>query len=289
MRIAKKFLKVIFPIVFLKKAFLILNTFKIRTIDRFLFNTADVTEDQFLLRTTHTPFSSQTFGFNELAGRPEHDFMTRWHNWSEDIYVLKFDRQCVIEPVYGWAIESRRDLIYESLAYAKTNHQRKPSLFSYWFRRNRIKLGTAVSLRDTGEENYFHFYNDILAKIPFLKGYGLINAEMPLIISEKLWSKTYFQYYLQAIPEAGSLNWVIQKDEHVECERVIFCKVPTHNRLLLDSVFGPLKIERTGSRLVFVTRRRERLRFIDNIDEIGAICLENGIELIDAADLSLVG
>ncbi|MEJ1239006.1 glycosyltransferase family 61 protein [Chryseolinea sp. T2] len=284
----KVLLKRIFPIAFLKKAFLVYNKLKISTFDKVCYREVVIDPSSFVYKTIHSPFAGELYSFDELKIRPEFPYLQFWRTWSEDQYILDFKSLCVIEPVHGWGIKGANGLVYQSLPYSRTDHQKKPDLLAYWNRRSVEKVGFAISFRDTGEENYFHFYNDILTKVKYLKDFGILLESVKIIVAERLWTKPYFQHMLASSKELSGLNWLIQSTQYIECERVIFCKAPTHSAGLLTDVFKPLNTSAPkGIRRIFVTRKRERLRFVDNIDEIERVCQLHHIEIIDAGDLTL--
>ena len=153
-----------------------------------------------------------------------------------------------------------------------------------------LALKECISLRDPGEENYFHFYNDVISKLIFLqiKGYDL--KKYYIIISSKVWEKPYFKFFLQNAPLLKSLRWHVQKDEFIKAKHVILSKPITHSKEILDVFITWSGVENKPAlreRKVFITRSKSRLRFIENDQEIQAVCNELGFELVDADTISL--
>lgn len=287
MAIWKSILKKILPIPFLKEVFLRYNSIKIKTYDRIVYRELSLTDSDFNIHRTDYPFRNDRINLDDLRGRAEYPYMLKWLDWSEEEFLLAFNRPCTIEPMNGWAILGANKIVYQSLSLSRTRHMRKPDLIRYWFAKHKQHIDQAISLRDTGEENYFHFYNDVLTKLLFINANGFPVASYPIIISKRLWEKQYFQHYLKASPLLGTLQWIIQDKQYIVCNRTIFCKPLTHKIDLLDLIFSPLKIDGRGNRRIFLTRSKSRLRYIENDNEVEAISSALGFETVDTDSLTL--
>jgi len=284
----KRILKLLFPIIFLKKAFLVINKIKIQTIDRLLFPEYKVDFNHFLLYRVGYPFQELNINLNYLPENEVKSYMISWYDWTQEEFLLVFNRPCWIEPEFGWAIVEPNKLLYYSLATSRTLFQPKPSIFKFLQKRNARKVSKAISLRDTGEENYFHFYNDVLSKLFFLPQHGIDVNEIPVIISKKLWDKQYFQFYYANSDFLKSLIWIVQDNQYIHCDSAIFCKPLTHRKDLWAGIlsrFKELSIS-SGNKKVFLTRNKSRLRFIENMDEIEIISKTFGFITIDTDSLS---
>ena len=110
--------------------------------------------------------------------------------WTQDEYIIQHRDPLVLEPRSGWAITTDGSLIPHSLGFGHALYVRKPNYFSFKARRRVRKLDRiAVSFRDTGEENYFHFFNDVLGKLFLLEQHNFDLSAYPLIISRSLFDK----------------------------------------------------------------------------------------------------
>ena len=181
-------------------------------------------------------------------------------------------------------------LVYYSLGVSRTLFQRKPSLYRFFRKKNVLKFQRTISLRDTGEENYFHFYNDVLAKLFFLTQQNIDVKAAPVIISKKLWDKKYFQFYLQHLPLLSGINWAVQgPDQYIHSNSTIFCKPLTHRTDLWKQIFSPIAITGHSNvrKKIFLTRGKTRLRFIENSNEIEEVCKRHGLEVLDADHLPI--
>ena len=283
----KRALKSFFPRVFLKSVFSAYNKVKIATIDKILFPEYPVRLDQFLIYRKGYPFKENNISVEDITDDNVRSYMRNWFDWTQEEFILCFNKPCYIEPDQGWAIVSTNRLLYYSLGISRTWFMPKPSLLKFWNRKNVVSVPIAISLRDTGEENYFHFYNDVLTKLFFLRDNLIEVSKLPIIISKKLWDKPYFQYYLQHSRPFQSLHWLVQDKEYMWCQSAIFCKALTHRKDLLDQVFSPFYSKSDLSKRVFITRNKGYLRHIENSDEVEKLFVQYGFEVVDSGSLSL--
>jgi capsular polysaccharide biosynthesis protein len=214
--------------------------------------------------------------------------MEHWYNWTQEEFILEFNEPCWIEPDYGWAIVKPNRLIYYSLGTSRTLFQPKPGLLSFIKKAKIITASKTISLRDSGEENYFHFYNDVLTKLFFLRKHGIDVHQYSIVVSGKLWDKPYFKYYLEHSTFLQSLTWVVQRDEYIHSQTTIFCKPLTNRKDLWSEVIQLVSppISQRAER-IFLTRSKKRLRFIENADEVEAALRNYGFRIVDADTLSL--
>lgn len=283
----KALLRKIFPIAFLKQCFLVYNKIRIYTIDKLLFSEYKVNKDDFRICHQDYPFRINQIDLDPLLGRTEFPYMQHWMDWKQEEFLFEFNGGCWIEPEYGWAIVSPNTLIYQSLAFSRAAHQRKPNLLKFLLRKKISVVDKAISLRDGGEENYFHFYNDVLSKLFFLKQQGIDVNQYTIIVSKKLWDKPYFQYYLKRTDFLESSNWLIQEQEYIFCKTIIFSKPMTHSVSLWNDLLIMDEVNVSLDRKIFLTRSKHRLRFLENSEEIEAKAKRYGLEIIDADALSL--
>ncbi len=290
MRKAFKFvLRFFFSRTFLKKSFLIYNKIKIDTWDRIFFKQLELPDSAFQIKEDKNPFleldiSIGTFSEEVRTG------LTLWCNpkWKQDQYLLQYNEAGWIEPKTGWALTFNRRLILPSLGFAHAPHVHKPSWAeTYINKKHTVQLGDIISLRDTGEENYFHFFNDIISKILFLKDQSVELKEYTIVISESLFKKSYFQYYV-ANTFMRSLKWHIQKDEWIMFKSAIFCKPYTHTKKYFVEEVNVIKRTAIGTkeRRIFLTRRSGTLRFINNSDAIYDLLKPYNFEMVDTSELS---
>lgn len=284
----KKNLKKIFPDFFLKKAFLYYNILRIKTIDKIIFPELMRDENDFVLYRTGYPFKENKVEVESIKNPYVREKMREWYNWTQEEFILRVSALTIIEPLYGWGIEGKNKLNYFSLGISRTLHQKKPSLINLIFHTRKQTLPRCVSFRDTGEENYFHFFNDVLAKLYFLRKNNLIDLSVPLIISSKLYKRDYFQYFLEKT-SIKNYNWHIQNEKtYIHASDAIFCKPITHRADIFNEILDELKIPEENlvqNKKIYLTRRKESLRFISNEKDLLPFLKEKKYEVIDSSEL----
>lgn len=199
------------------------------------------------------------------------DSLTDYNNMEQKEYFLSFPDELVFEPRYGWAMSRRGELIMDSLHY--TYYALLPGLRHYLRSlhppRDILRLGKLASFRDIGDKNYYHFYDDHLAKLPFFRKMG-VRDDVPLLISDILFNKPYFQ---EALERTGldKRTWIVQGKDYVAAKESCFCGTMRVTREYLDYVLELLKPPRPDSgkrRRIFITRGKADGRCISNIVEI---------------------
>ena len=290
MNMIKSILKKTFPIKILKNAFLVFNKIKIKTWDRLFFPEKLIAKNHFLILEQANPFLDHQVPTQSLSKETKAK-LHLWvdPSWTQDQYFLFYKEPALIEPSCGWAITSTHHLIYASLGFARAPHVNKPSLMeSYFLKKNIIHLPNVISLRDTGEENYFHFYNDVLAKLFFIQEQKFNLRDFTIIISERLFKKEFFQFFLNN-SNLKDLHWHVQKDEWISFTSAIFCKPYTHTKKYLDLA---VKLVHNASinqkqRRIFLTRSKNSLRFIENMDAIKSLLETYQFEIIDSEEIKV--
>ena len=282
----------LFPLVLLRQVQLGVNKLRIRTIDKWRFPEQPFQPNDFVLWRDEYPFRIYAVETAHLDPRLRQQFEQDNRNWTQDEYLFIYEQPCIIEPQYGWALSPENKLIYPSLGFSRVPYLNKPAGRIKGLRDATLEeYPELVSLRDTGEENYYHFYNDVLAKLFFLEEkLGLLPA-VPLLISKRLYDRPYFQYFL-AHPYLRGRQWVVQDKQYIRSHRTYFCKPLTHTPQYYHRILNMVRPEdRAGStkhdRRLFITRSPRRLRFIENNAEIVHICQELGFEVLDFDELTL--
>lgn len=290
MAMLKSALKNTFSRAFLKGAFLIYNYCKGKTWDKIFFREEYVSEREYLVTVEKNPFLELNIDISNFENLAQ-EKLRIWNDpkWTQDQYLLQYQQFGFIEPAVGWAISLKRKILYKSLGFGLASYVRKPDFFQMYFKRKKVKkLNKIISMRDTGEENYFHFFNDVLAKIFFLQENGIDLNEYSLVINHNLYRKHYFQFYLNN-SFLKNLNWYVQSPhEWIKFDSAIFCKPYTHTKKYFDKAVEMVNQTSTseGERRIFLTRSTTSFRFIENQDEIDPILRKFNFETIDASDLT---
>ena len=287
----KSILKRIFPITFLKKAFLVLNRLKIGTWDKVFFREKFIPNKEFLVYEEVNPFLAYKVAVDNLSQEIQNN-LKLWldPSWRLDQYILHFKESAFLEPHHGWAITLNNRLIYPSLGFSRAPYVRKPSWFgTYVYKKKVIHISKIISLRDTGEENYFHFYNDVLPKLFLIKDYCFDLRDFTIVISKKLFNKEYFQFFLTN-SWLKQLNFHAQDTEWISFEEVIFCKPYTHTKKYFETavqLVRPITTPTRKSRRIFLTRTNNSLRFIENMKEIKHLLNLYKFEIVDSANMKV--
>ena len=174
-----------------------------------------------------------------------------------------------------------------SLGFSYAPHVHKPDWLDAWMRRKKkVKLNAVVSLRDTGEENYFHFFNDVMAKLYFIRDAGLDLKGYTIVISSRLQQKEYFRTVVGK-SWLKDLTFHVQEDEWIEFDIGVFCKPLTHTvKYFKETARFVLTDSSEGTdRRLFITRDSKTFRFIENMDDLLPILKNYGFEIIDSAHL----
>ncbi|GAL83787.1 hypothetical protein MYP_1015 [Sporocytophaga myxococcoides] len=289
MSFVKRILKKLFPIVFLKECFLWYNKIKLRTLDALFYPHYKISEDSFLRDFYLIPVQEYKISLIKELSSSVTPYFKFWELWKDHEYIVHLQKPCVIEPATGWAFVEGNKLVSESLGLGHAPHVRKPGLFSFFIKKRRTtKFSKIVSLRDTGEDNYFHFYNDVIGKIFFLKNEGIDLNDYTFIVHEKLWEKNYFQSIYNSSTFLKSLKWHVQKDDFVEANESIFCKPLTHKPEIFQEISSQVLREFSqAGRRIYLKRSRSRLRFVENEEEIENVLINLGFQVVDAALLNL--
>jgi Glycosyltransferase 61 len=287
----KQLLKKIFPILWLKKLFLIVNKVKAKTWDRLFFSSYDPAPHEVILYEQKNPFLELAIDLSPFP-EPIRKGFSRWSNpeWTQNQYIIDIQSdQLFIEGKTGWGIIGKRQLIYLSLGFGYAPYVHKPSVAeSIFSNRKVVRLDHVVSLRDTGEENYFHFYNDILPKIYLLQDHGRFEEETTLVVSDRLWTKKYFQQFL-SLAGLTHLRWHVQGSEWIKANRATFCKPYTHTYTYFvrsAHVLLGTSIPQPPVR-IFLIRTSGSHRFLENEDEVFNTLSPYKFIKVDAASLTL--
>ena len=286
----KQLLKKILPRLLLSNLHQRFNRLRIQTVDKLLFPERHFATAEFKVQRNAHPFEGVPFDLPRLSAKMQQQ-IKNWQNWTQDEYLLVYEQPCLIEPRAGWALAANNHLIYPSLGFSRVDYLRKPQLESLRMQNQPVdEYPELISLRDTGEENYYHFYNDILAKLFFLEEQLGVSSAVPILVAGSLYRRAYFQYFLQH-SYLRTRTWVVQDQQYVRSHKTYFCKPLTHTaryygrfrELAHPADLIPARTERR----IFITRSPKRLRYLENRLEIEQLCRQEGFEVLDFDDMQL--
>jgi hypothetical protein len=266
------------------------NQAKASTWDQLFFRKEIIPSEKFTILESKNPFLELRIDISHFD-KPVQEKLEHWatQSWTQDQYLLHYQHPGCIEPKTGWGVTLNKKLIYPSLGFASAPHVHKPDFIGTYFRKRKItRLRKVISLRDTGEENYFHFFNDVLSKLYFIQDNSINLKDYTIVVSDKLYTKKYFSYILTH-KYLSDLNWHRQQPhEWIQFEEVIFCKPFTHTKKYFDRTVEMVKEKNLAGeeRRVFLTRSSNSLRFIENTAEIEPILKQFNFSLIDTSQMS---
>lgn len=207
----------------------------------------------------------------------------------QEEYVYCWARPGVVEPQYGFLLADPLTLVPASMPYYE--RVGLPDLGQHlerWPNRREIQVEAAASLREFGEGNYYHFYSDLLGRLALLARW-VPDEHLPLLISQTLYEQPHFQSLLRR-SALGRRNWLVQGEQYVAVERLIFCKGMPYLRESLDYVLDLCELpppDLRAERRVFLTRQAGRGRHLANENEVERVCVEHGFSRVDADQLDL--
>lgn len=241
-----------------------------------------------LLDRTTTPFAHFDTRLNDprLSAR-----MAECNSWGQTEYVHRITGDLLLDPHTGFVLTPGLRFVPASLPYDYQAH--RPSTWHILAARQglvpTLEFDRVISFRDVNERNYFHFFNDVLTKVPLLRSLGLLDA--PVIIGRDLHTKRFHREIAPKLRSAG-LQLVEQGDRVVRMKEVVFCKAMPLDRGHLDQVLDLVDApngDPPGQRRIFLDRSRSDTgeRLIANGEAVRALVQEFGFEMHSTGTMSL--
>ncbi len=230
-----------------------------------------------LARSIGGPRPSST----RLAGPVEH----------EALYVTS--QTADIEPVGGWVI-TRPFRLEEASISGYTAKKGAPGLRRYVALRAkclRTPLRPPVlSLRMSGERNYFHALVELLGGRLRLAEEQGVPVDTPLVVSVGLASKPFFGE-LQRLPALCDRQWIVQGvHELISSERVWFAETSAYEVNNFEFARRVLGVEpsdpETNDRVLLI-RSPSAGRTMSNMNEVLDVTHRYGFRAVDTAAMSL--
>ena len=210
-------------------------------------------------------------------------------------FCYSYPNQCIIEPSLGYAIVNQRTLLKESL-WHRYVHPRlsRPNATKYLFGRafcSTLKLDKAIVLQ-YGASNYWHFYNDFIGALRLADELD-IDLDIPVLVPEKLKEKEFFHQLLEVAPKLKDIKWVFQKsNEYYEVGQSYFLATAHAHRRNFNYAKSIIQITKDinaedHTEKIFVTRSKKWDRTVSNLEEIHAICKDQGFTIVNCDYLSV--
>jgi hypothetical protein len=200
------------------------------------------------------------------------------------MYALHLTGQLVVEPRNGWIIAGHTRLVERSMPYhvwstAVPYLLAKPSIGAAF--RPAHDIGPVASLRIAWDDNYYHFYNDVLARLRLIE--AVVPPEVPVLISGSLARRPYVKACIER-GVFGARTVISQPSKtYLRCPEVYVVDKRGGDRLdwdyFLDRLDG--RGPGTGNRRVLLVRAPARGRALVNDDEVRELCQARGFEAID--------
>lgn len=205
-------------------------------------------------------------------------------------YVYHVRQPCFIEPEFGYVIMEPSILIPESLAWSywaripeKMHYfSGAPSLKALEEARNgKTKMRQepiVISLRHVFDDNYGHCLIHLMSSLMLMDETG-VSPEIPIVVSPKLGRMPFFQEMITR----GSLKtrrWIVQGEEYIHAQEVIFGVTEWPSRNLLNSFLDQIDVPEAnpaGRKRLFILRRSRQLRSMEALvpilDAFGFECI----------------
>jgi Glycosyltransferase 61 len=204
---------------------------------------------------------------------------------ARETYALHLTGELVIEPHNGWIIAGHTRLVEQSMPYhvwtsAVPNLLAKPSIAAAFIRPAR-DVGPVASLRIAWDDNYYHFYNDVLARLRLVD--SVVPPDVPVVLSESMARRPYVKAWIEHGVFGARAVIAQPAGTYLRCAEVYVVDKRGGDRRDWDYFLDRLD-ERgpgAGSRRVLLVRAPERGRALINDREVRDVCQARGFEVVD--------
>jgi Glycosyltransferase 61 len=220
--------------------------------------------------------------------------LSKFSSHKHQEYLYDYQSPCFIDPVYGFIITEDFAGVDRSFSYHHMvdyiPYQSLKKIFLSKLNKLKIEnIEEAVSLRDINEGNYWHFHDDILSKLLLVEKLNL-SPDIPILVGQKLWEKQFFQSVIQ-YPGLKEKNWMLHK-EVLKVKRLVFgakMSLQRENfeyalRYVKPSLSNIDEVKNTGK--IFLSRGKERGRYLNNIEEVISFLTKIGFQIVDTDNLN---
>lgn len=209
---------------------------------------------------------------------------------TEEVFICSL-RDCRLDPVSGAVVASDGSLLVDSIK--NRGRLRHVSSFGGLLPATRTESGVYSTIQSPYTGNYFHW---LLESLPRLHSLALWGEPITLLMSETLGE---FQRAMLAmcLPENLTLRYV--GEEWLQVEQFVlpsfltrqwdFAYLPydhlraTRNRIL--AAHG-LTLDQGGSRRLYISRAKARVRQVVNEDEVVRLLRQQGFEVVYLEELA---
>lgn len=201
-------------------------------------------------------------------------------------YAYHYRVPALIEPADGFVVTPHLQAIPESMPhYWEHGVPTRYALLRRWLGAPVQREHQVIVLREFGEANYYHFFNDVLGKLALFDELQ-VGKDWPLLISARLYAQPYFQGLLRC-SALRERHWLVQHTAFVRADETLFCKPMPHMRRNFDYVLDRMTLPPLqGERRVLLIRQPARGRWLENQADVEAVCRTCGFETVDADALT---
>ena len=249
-----------------------------------ILSTENILEDCIFYKQEFPFIKYQTTEFEP----PINSLFNRWAFSGELEYLVFYKKKGLLEPQYGWFLNSKNEIIQKSLPYGETQITPLPNYILY-VKKKIIKVDKVVSIRYNWF-NYWHFFNDVIGQL-YLLDINNFDKSIPIVVPNEALKLGYVKYFFET-EYAKKLNWIFQdKETFIEVNAIYFCKsIPNIKAQFVygASIFKQrIQVTNIPNKKIFVTRKQNRGRTILNINLINELLEKYKFEIIDCDDLSM--
>jgi len=205
-------------------------------------------------------------------------------------YVIRLTEPVSVEPIHGMVVASGHRLISGLFDVHRTVAVPPPSLFGHCLSARRpIEVEEAILLRHHyGEDNYFHFYSDVLSKFAMFPRHPEMDR-LPLIVSRRQFDMPFFQAMIRRA-RLEDRTWIVQDGQCVRVQRLWCIKSRNLTRAWIEHLWEFLRIPEPvalPARRIYLRRGTAVRRPMQNQTEVEALLRSADFETVDTALMSL--
>lgn len=219
----------------------------------------------------------------EFASKDRY-YRTSYFTVLQDVYV---------EPVSGLVFKSRGIFYPDALAIHTSvlEHFSMPFIFHCErLKRSSVYLEEAILLRHHyGEDNYFHFYFDVVTKL--MEAMKNVKGTLPVcLIGEQQGSRPFFKEFMDLNPLG--LTFFNQRQSAVRVKRLIVTKAVPYDQKNMDAVRRVFQTvdnqeEFKNWKRIFVVRASHDRRALQNRNKLSDELSRRGFVVLNPGDFSL--
>ncbi|GAB3637399.1 hypothetical protein GCM10027422_29890 [Hymenobacter arcticus] len=212
--------------------------------------------------------------------------MEIYNSVEQSEYIYTIAGPAYIEPVAGWIFDKHKKE-YSLYSFPYSELQEKPSFVAIKLKPNKeVKVDKIISIQYYFK-NYWHFLNDVLGQLAYLNQAGFA-TDIPVLVPAGSLAIPYIKAAISRSSKLRNRTWIEQHpDVMVQANTVIVAKNLPNTKANFLNILDLLDVAplapdaATTGRKIFVKRGSNRGRRLANIQEVEALMLAEGFEVID--------